>query len=129
MRVVEVAQGQAQLLDAVARSPNRHLAELAGSLLHAQVEVLLAQLQQLVAELLHRLFSEFFHVRTHGLHRRPLDEGGLERKLGSREAAEAYARDQGIEFTVTAPHKRKPVVRARGYGENFATDRRGAWTH
>ena len=31
--------------------------------------------------------------------------------------------------TVTEPKVRKPNVRARGYGENFATDRRGAWTH
>ena len=47
----------------------------------------------------------------------------------SREAAEAYAKDHGLDAIVTDPHKRKPVIRARGYGENFATDRRGAWTH
>ena len=45
------------------------------------------------------------------------------------EAAEAYARDRGIEAAVTQPQARKPNVRVRGYGENFATDRRGAWTH
>jgi len=50
-------------------------------------------------------------------------------RFATREEAEAYARENGIEVTVTEPHRRKPVVRARGYGENFATDRRGAWTH
>ena len=47
----------------------------------------------------------------------------------SKEAAEAYARARGIDATVTEPKKRKPNIRKRGYGENFATDRRGAWTH
>ncbi|HMO09402.1 MAG TPA: ETC complex I subunit [Paracoccaceae bacterium] len=45
------------------------------------------------------------------------------------EAAEAYARDKGIDYVVTRPKPRRPVIRPRGYGENFATDRRGAWTH
>jgi hypothetical protein len=47
----------------------------------------------------------------------------------SRAAAEKYARDHGLDFVVTAAHKRKPVIRAGGYGENFATNRRGVWTH
>ncbi|MBC7143635.1 MAG: ETC complex I subunit [Rhodobacteraceae bacterium] len=47
----------------------------------------------------------------------------------SREAAEDYARAHGIAFSVAEPHKRKPNVRPRGYGENFATDRRSPWTH
>ncbi len=47
----------------------------------------------------------------------------------SREAAEAYAADKGIVYDVVLPKPRKPVIRARGYGENFATDRKGAWTH
>ncbi|HPE26455.1 ETC complex I subunit [Albidovulum sp.] len=50
-------------------------------------------------------------------------------RFDSREAAEAYARANGIEFTTVAPHKRAPNIRQRGYGENFATDRKGAWTH
>lgn len=50
-------------------------------------------------------------------------------RFETREAAEAYAREKGIEFTVTEPHKRKPNIRPRGYGENFATDRRVPWTH
>lgn len=47
----------------------------------------------------------------------------------SREAAEDYAREEGIDFVVQEPNKRKANVRPGGYGENFATGRRGAWTH
>lgn len=50
-------------------------------------------------------------------------------RFESRAAAEAYADAKGIEFTVTLPHARKPNVRPRGYGENFATDRKEVWTH
>ena len=50
-------------------------------------------------------------------------------KFSSKEAAMDYARAKGIEAVVHEPHKRKPNIRVRGYGENFATDRRGAWTH
>lgn len=47
----------------------------------------------------------------------------------SREAAEEYAREHGLEYVVLQPKPRKPNIRPRGYGENFATDRKGAWTH
>lgn len=50
-------------------------------------------------------------------------------RFDTREAAEDYARAHGIEADVVEPKTRKPVIRARGYGDNFATDRRGAWTH
>ncbi len=50
-------------------------------------------------------------------------------RFDTLDAAKAYARDHGIEATVTKPKSRKPNVRAGGYGENFATNRRGAWTH
>ena len=50
-------------------------------------------------------------------------------RFETRAAAEAYAADKGLEFDVHDPKPRKPVIRARGYGENFATDRKGAWTH
>ena len=50
-------------------------------------------------------------------------------RFDSRQAAEEYAQAHGIEFTVADPNQRKPNVRALGYGENFATNRRGAWTH
>lgn len=50
-------------------------------------------------------------------------------KFESREAAEAYAAEKGLEFDLVEPKPRKANIRPRGYGENFATDRKGAWTH
>ena len=50
-------------------------------------------------------------------------------RFDSREAALAYAAEHGIEAEVQEPKPRKAVIRPRGYGENFATDRKGAWTH
>lgn len=50
-------------------------------------------------------------------------------RFDTREAAEAYANERGIEFDLVEPHARQPNIRPRGYGENFATDRKGAWTH
>lgn len=47
----------------------------------------------------------------------------------SKEAALDYAEARGIEVTVQEPHGRKANIRPRGYGENFAPERRGAWTH
>ncbi len=47
----------------------------------------------------------------------------------NREAAEAYARTKGIEVTTSGPKRRRPSIRPRGYGENFATERRETWTH
>lgn len=56
-------------------------------------------------------------------------ESQVHLRFQTREAAEAYAQSKGIDFDVTEPKPRKPVIRPRGYGENFATDRKGAWTH
>ena len=50
-------------------------------------------------------------------------------RFDSQEAAETYAKGKGIEYDLVLPKARKAVIRARGYGENFATDRKGAWTH
>ena len=50
-------------------------------------------------------------------------------RFDSKDAALDYANDHGIEVQVTDPNKRKPNVRAGGYGENFATNRRVPWTH
>lgn len=47
----------------------------------------------------------------------------------SQGAAEAYATEKGIEFDVVQPKLRKAVIRPGGYGDNFATGRKGAWTH
>jgi NADH dehydrogenase len=50
-------------------------------------------------------------------------------RFESQAAAETYAKAKGIEYDLVQPKERKPVIRPRGYGENFATDRKGAWTH
>ncbi|MCU0803107.1 MAG: ETC complex I subunit [Rhodobacteraceae bacterium] len=50
-------------------------------------------------------------------------------RFDTREAAQAYADEHGIAVDVILPKERKPNIRPRGYGENFATDRKGAWTH
>lgn len=50
-------------------------------------------------------------------------------RFESKEAALAYAAAHGIDAVVQEPKERKPVIRPGGYGENFATGRRGAWTH
>jgi hypothetical protein len=50
-------------------------------------------------------------------------------RFETREAAEAYAAARGIECDVVDPHARRPNIRAGGYGENFATFRKGVWTH
>lgn len=43
--------------------------------------------------------------------------------------AEDYARENGLYYVVQAQQDRATNVRPRGYGENFATDRRAPWTH
>ena len=50
-------------------------------------------------------------------------------KFATRKQAEDYARQHGLDFVVQESHRRAPIVRQRGYGENFATDRRLPWTH
>ncbi|WBU57664.1 ETC complex I subunit [Paracoccus sediminicola] len=50
-------------------------------------------------------------------------------RFPTREEAEAYARERGLDYVVAEPHKRGQNIRPRGYGENFATDRRAPWTH
>ncbi|MFK7744640.1 MAG: ETC complex I subunit [Roseobacter sp.] len=50
-------------------------------------------------------------------------------RFESKDAAIEYARENGIDADVLEPTKRKANIRPGGYGENFATGRRGAWTH
>ncbi len=47
----------------------------------------------------------------------------------SKAAALEYAQANGIEVIVQDPKIRRANIRAGGYGENFATNRRGVWTH
>ena len=56
-------------------------------------------------------------------------QGQVRLTFETRAAAEAYAVTNCIGFDVVEPKSRKPIIRPRGYGENFATDRKGAWTH
>ena len=50
-------------------------------------------------------------------------------RFETRKQAEDYAREMGLDFVVIEPHARAANIRPRGYGENFATDRRAPWTH
>lgn len=50
-------------------------------------------------------------------------------RFPTRAAAEDYARAHGIDAIVEQPKPRRPNLRPGGYGDNFATNRRGAWTH
>ncbi len=47
----------------------------------------------------------------------------------TKDAAIEYARENAIDAEVQEPKTRRPNIRPGGYGENFATSRRGAWTH
>ena len=53
----------------------------------------------------------------------------LRLRFDTLEAAQDYAAARGIELDVQHPKGRKQIIRPRGYGENFATDRKGSWTH
>lgn len=50
-------------------------------------------------------------------------------RFASKDAAIAFAQDEGMAYSVSEPNKRKPVVRQGGYAENFAFNRRTVWTH
>ena len=50
-------------------------------------------------------------------------------RFESKKAAVEYAQEHNIDADVLEPKTRKPNIRPGGYGENFATGRRGAWTH
>jgi predicted DNA-binding transcriptional regulator YafY len=50
-------------------------------------------------------------------------------RFDSKEEALEYAKDHGIEAEVIEPKVRKANIRPGGYGDNFATNRRGPWTH
>jgi NADH dehydrogenase len=49
--------------------------------------------------------------------------------FASRDEAVAYAERHGIAFEVFEPKRRSHILRQHGYGDNFATGRRLAWTH
>jgi hypothetical protein len=49
-------------------------------------------------------------------------------RFASQEEAIAYAERHGIPFELFEPKKRRHVVRPNGYGDNFSSGRRIAWT-
>ena len=48
-------------------------------------------------------------------------------EFSSQEEAVAYARRNGIAFSISEPHPRKH--RPRAYSDNFKFGRKGSWTH
>jgi hypothetical protein len=50
-------------------------------------------------------------------------------RFDSLEAAKEYARAKGLDYEVLPAQDRRPNIRPGGYGDNFATHRRGVWTH
>lgn len=50
-------------------------------------------------------------------------------RFDTKEEAIEYAERRGIPYAIEEAQKRKPNIRPRGYGGNFAHDRRNAWTH
>ena len=50
-------------------------------------------------------------------------------RFATRDEAVAYAKEHGLDYVVVEPNKRGLNIRPRGYGENFAPDRRAPWTH
>lgn len=47
----------------------------------------------------------------------------------SRDAAIAYAQKHKLPYRVEEEKRRAQVLRPKGYGSNFAYERKGAWTH
>lgn len=50
-------------------------------------------------------------------------------RFRTRDEAIAYADRYAIAYEIFEPHRRRPILRQNGYGDNFATSRRQAWTH
>jgi NADH dehydrogenase len=50
-------------------------------------------------------------------------------RFATREEAIAYAERHGIAHQILEPKPRAHILRQNGYGDNFATGRRLAWTH
>jgi hypothetical protein len=49
--------------------------------------------------------------------------------FATADEAIAYAERHGIAYEVFEPKKRRHILRQNGYGDNFSTGRRVAWTH
>ncbi len=56
-------------------------------------------------------------------------QGQVRLRFETQAEAEDYAREHDIDYDLLLPQPRKVNIRPRGYGDNFATDRRTVWTH
>ncbi len=56
-------------------------------------------------------------------------DGQVRLRFANREEAVAYAERHGIPYRVQEPKPRRHILRQNGYGDNFAPQRRAAWTH
>jgi hypothetical protein len=56
-------------------------------------------------------------------------DGQVRLTFENQSEAVAYAERNGIPFQLTEPKPRRHVMRQNGYGDNFSSQRRGAWTH
>lgn len=57
-------------------------------------------------------------------------DGQVRLRFADRDEAIAYAERHGIPYRVRDPQPRAHILRQNGYGDNFASHRRGgAWTH
>ena len=50
-------------------------------------------------------------------------------RFETQKDAEDYARARNVDYVVLRSQSRKANLRPGGYGDNFATGRRGVWTH
>jgi len=55
--------------------------------------------------------------------------GQVRLSFETREAAIAYAERHGLPYKAFDPKPRRHILRSHGYGDNFASGRRMAWTH
>jgi hypothetical protein len=56
-------------------------------------------------------------------------DGQVRLRFAERDEAVAYAERHGIPYQVIEPKPRQPILRQNGYGDNFSSQRRTAWTH
>jgi NADH dehydrogenase ubiquinone Fe-S protein 4 len=56
-------------------------------------------------------------------------ESQVRLRFETKEEAIAYADRYGIAYQLFDPNRRRHILRQNGYGDNFASGRRFAWTH
>lgn len=50
-------------------------------------------------------------------------------RFETKEEAVAFAKKHGLPYHLSDPHPRAANIRPKGYGANFSSERRQAWTH